>query len=73
VVLGLKASQEAVSFDRFEPKLAQEVDLKVAALGPAKRSQRYAAVIEDGVIKVCLHKQALHSRTHPGFLSISPT
>jgi hypothetical protein len=31
---------------------SQEVDLKVAALGPANRSHRYAAVIEDGVIKV---------------------
>ena len=31
----------------------QEVDLKVAGLGPAKRSQRYAAIIDDGVIKVC--------------------
>ena len=30
----------------------QELDLKVAALGPGKRSNRYALLVEDGVIKV---------------------
>mmetsp|Transcript_20497 Transcript_20497/g.32059 ORF Transcript_20497/g.32059 Transcript_20497/m.32059 type:complete len:227 (+) Transcript_20497:179-859(+) len=55
-------SDHDTSFTRW---MHADKDLKVAALGPSKRSNRYAMIVEDGTIK------ALFTEESPGDLKVS--